>query len=69
MEPAALRYGLEFNALAEHVVELWFDARWRDHPAVDALGNILRSSAFTRRLALVGGYELTDGGLPPERTA
>ena len=36
------------------------DARWREHPAVEALGNVLRSSAFTRRLSLVGGYELPD---------
>lgn len=60
MEPAALRYALAFNSLAEHVVELWLDARWREHPAVEALGNVLRSSAFTRRLSLVGGYELPD---------
>ena len=57
IEPAALRYGLEFNPLEEHVAELWLDARWRAHPAVDALANVLRSSAFTQRIALIGGYE------------
>jgi len=69
MEPAALSYGLRFNPLAEHVAELWLDARWREHPAVEALGNMLRSSAFTRRLALVGGYELTNDGSQHDHSA
>ena len=60
IEPAALAYGLAFNALEEHVAEVWLDARWRRHPAVEALGNTLRSSAFSQRLALVRGYEPTD---------
>ncbi len=67
MEPAALRYGLAFNALEEHVAELWLDARSREHPAVDALGNLLRSSAFTQRIALIAGYEPTDPGSEQRR--
>jgi DNA-binding XRE family transcriptional regulator len=62
IEPAALRMRLPFSPLEEHVVEIWVDARWREHPAVDALGALLRSAAFTQRLGLVGGYEVSDCG-------
>jgi DNA-binding XRE family transcriptional regulator len=62
MEPAALRYGLSFRPLEEHVAELWVDARWRAHPAVVALAELLGSPAFASRLGLVGGYELTNSG-------
>ena len=48
MEPAAIGLELAFAPLEEHVAELWVDARWREHPAVDALGDLLRSAAFTR---------------------
>jgi molybdate-binding protein len=68
MEPAALSLDLAFEPLEEHVAELWFDARWRDHPAVDTLAGLLRSTAFTRRLALVGGYETGScGSQRPQR--
>lgn len=62
MEPAALGHDLAFTAVEEHVAEIWIDRRWRTHPGVDALGGILRTSAFTTRLSLVGGYELADCG-------
>lgn len=62
MEPAAISCGLAFASLEEHEAEVWVDARWREHPAVEALGTLLRSRAFTARLALVGGYALTDCG-------
>jgi hypothetical protein len=69
MEPAALSWALAFSALEEHVAEVWIDPRWREHPAVDALGELLRSSAFRARLAAVGGYDLTESGsrIPDER--
>lgn len=63
MEPAAMQFGLAFGALEEHVAELWLDARWRAHPAVEAVGNVLRSPAFTTRMALIGGYELAECGV------
>jgi DNA-binding XRE family transcriptional regulator len=69
MEPAALQYGLAFGELEEHVAEIWVDERWRAHPGIDALGNLLRSDAFTSRMSLVGGYELVGCGLqkgPPQ---
>jgi DNA-binding XRE family transcriptional regulator len=62
MEPAAISHGLAFEALEDHVAELWIDPRWRDHPAAVALAEVLRSAAFTQRLALVGGYELASCG-------
>lgn len=62
MEPAALAYRLGFAALEEHVVELWVDARWREHPAVDSLGDLLVSAAFRARVGLVGGYDLVGSG-------
>lgn len=62
MEPAAVSCGLAFEPLEEHVSEVWVDARWREHPATEALGSLLRSAAFTTRLDLVGGYELAGCG-------
>ena len=58
MEPAALSLGLAFAALEEHASELWIDARWRAHPGAEAIGALLGAPAFTRRLALVDGYEV-----------
>ena len=62
MEPAAIGLELAFAPLEEHVAEVWVDARWREHPAVGALGDLLRSGAFTQRLGLVGGYDLVGCG-------
>jgi DNA-binding XRE family transcriptional regulator len=62
MEPAALQHGLAFCPLEEHVAELWVDARWRTHAGVEAAAEALRSSAFTTRLGLVGGYEVAGSG-------
>lgn len=62
MEPAALGHHLAFNALEEHVAEIWIDRRSREHPAVDVLGSVLRSANFTTRLSLIGGYELAGCG-------
>src|SRR4051794_10757154 len=58
MEPAAHAFGLAFEPLEEHSVELWVAARHRDHPAVEGLVASLRSTAFTARVACIGGYEL-----------
>lgn len=58
MEPAAIGMELAFAPLEDHVAEVWIDARAREHPGVGAIGELLRSQAFTGRLGLVGGYEL-----------
>jgi len=62
MEPAAVVYRLRFAALEEHAVELWIDARWREHPAVERLHDVLGSAAFRARVGLVGGYDLAASG-------
>lgn len=61
-EPAAHRFGLRFLPLETHSVELWVDARWRGHPATDALVDLLAAGAFRSRASLVGGYDLSDCG-------
>jgi DNA-binding XRE family transcriptional regulator len=61
-EAAAGVFGLDFLPLEEHVVQVWLAERWRDHPGVEALGNLLSGSAFTERVAQFGGYDLTGCG-------
>ena len=59
-EPAARAFHLQFLALEEHTVEIWLAEQWDE--AVDALGNMLVSAAFTQRVAQFGGYDLTGCG-------
>lgn len=62
-EGAARAFELSFLALEEHAVEVWVTERWcDDHPGVDALVEILSTSAFTARVAHFGGYDLTHCG-------
>ncbi len=61
-EAAARAFGLHFLALEEHVVQIWIADRWRDHPGVEALANLLASAAFTDRVAQFGGYDLAGCG-------
>jgi DNA-binding XRE family transcriptional regulator len=64
IEPAARATGLAFHALETHVAELWVDQRWSDEPALQHLGDAITSSTFARRLAAIGGYDLTGCGTP-----
>jgi DNA-binding XRE family transcriptional regulator len=61
-EAAARAFDLSFIALEHHAVEIWLAERWLDHPAANALGELLASAAFTERVAQFGGYDLTDCG-------
>jgi DNA-binding XRE family transcriptional regulator len=61
-EAAARAFGLRFLALEEHVVQIWLAERWRDHPGVEALGNLLAADAFTERVGQFGGYDLEGCG-------
>jgi DNA-binding XRE family transcriptional regulator len=61
-EAAARAFGLHFDALEEHVVELWVNEAWLSHPGIDALGELLTSTAFTDRVAIFGGYDLARCG-------
>jgi transcriptional regulator with XRE-family HTH domain len=61
-EAAAGAFGLGFLALESHVVELWTAERWLAHPGIEALADLLATTAFTARVARYGGYDLTDCG-------
>ncbi len=61
-EAAAWAFGLRFIALEPHTVQIWLDEKWAQHPAAQALGNLLSSTAFTTRLSHVGGYDLAGCG-------
>ncbi|HET6869684.1 MAG TPA: helix-turn-helix domain-containing protein [Solirubrobacteraceae bacterium] len=63
-EAAARAFGLHFLPLEEHVVQIWLAERWRDHPGVETLGNVLGAAAFTERVAQFGGYDLDGCGSP-----
>lgn len=58
MEPAAVRLGMGFEPLEEHVAEIWVAPAWADHPAVEALGGLLSSAGLRERLGLAPGYDL-----------
>ena len=61
-EGAARAFGLAFIGLETHVVEVWINERWHDHPGVTALAEVLASCAFTARVAHFGGYDLNHCG-------
>ena len=61
-EGAARAFNLRFLALEDHAVELWVGERWLGHPGIDALAELLTTSAFTERVAQYGGYDLADCG-------
>jgi DNA-binding XRE family transcriptional regulator len=61
-EAAGRAFGLRFLPLEEHVVQIWLADRWRDHPGVETLGNLLAAAAFTERVAQFGGYDLDGCG-------
>jgi DNA-binding XRE family transcriptional regulator len=62
IEAGAKAFDLTFLPLEEHVVELWVDGRWLGHPGLLALGEVLSTGAFTRRVTLFGGYDLSHCG-------
>lgn len=61
-EPAARQHRLAFLPLETHVVELWIDDRWLDHPGAQALVDLLGSAAFRQRVGVIGGYDLEGCG-------
>jgi putative transcriptional regulator len=61
-ESAAHAFALDFLPVESHDVEIWVATQWLAHPAVQALGELLHSSAFTRRVAHFGGYDLAGCG-------
>jgi len=63
-EAAARAFGLAFTALEDHTVEIWIAERWAALPGVEALGEVLASTAFAQRIGRLGGYDLTGCGTP-----
>jgi DNA-binding XRE family transcriptional regulator len=61
-EAAARAFDMTFIALEQHVVQVWVAERWLGHAGVDALGEVLSTTAFTERAAQFGGYDLTHCG-------
>jgi DNA-binding XRE family transcriptional regulator len=57
IEPAAAAFGLDFQPLETHVVELWLGPEGLAHPAAPALAELLGSAAFVRRLEALDGYD------------
>jgi DNA-binding XRE family transcriptional regulator/molybdate-binding protein len=64
IEPAALAAGLAFEPLETHTSQLWVGSDWEAEPGVRRLGDAVTSRKFARRLAAVGGYDLSDCGTP-----
>ena len=62
IEPAALALGLAFHALEEHVSQLWVAVDTADNAVLDAFLDELTGTRVHRRLAAIGGYDLTDNG-------
>jgi putative molybdopterin biosynthesis protein len=61
-EPAADLYGLSFEPLETHVVELWAREEWSAHPGVTELLEVIGSRAFRDRVGAHSGYDLRDSG-------
>jgi len=61
-EAAAHAFGLRFLTVEDHVVELWVAERWREHPGVSALVELLGTAGFIERVAQFGGYDLSHCG-------
>ncbi len=68
-EAAARAFDLRFLTLEDHTVELWLAERWREHPGIASLGELLATSAFTQRASQFAGYDLTGCGASLSGTA
>jgi molybdate-binding protein len=62
IEPAALANGLAFHPLETHTSELWVDPEHADNPLLHAFLHELVGERVHRRLAAIGGYDLTRNG-------
>lgn len=59
---AAASVGLDFSPLEEHVVQLWVDRRFAEHPGMSALLQVWCSPRVSAQLRRLGGYTLTGAG-------
>jgi hypothetical protein len=62
IEPAALAVGGAFHPLDSHVAQIWVDERWVGDPVAESALTVISSGRFLRRLAGVGGYDLSGCG-------
>lgn len=62
IEPAARALGLEFHPLETHTAELWVAAEWWTDPAVTSALDLVAGARYQKRLAAVGGYDLSNCG-------
>jgi transcriptional regulator with XRE-family HTH domain/molybdate-binding protein len=62
IEPAALANGLAFHPLETHTSELWVAVDHADNPLLHAFMHELGGERVHRRLAAIGGYDLSDNG-------
>lgn len=61
-EPAAFVFGLSFEPLEEHVVELLVPDEWVGHPGAEAFMHVIMSKPYAARLNALGGYDLPQLG-------
>jgi transcriptional regulator with XRE-family HTH domain/molybdate-binding protein len=63
IEPAALANGLAFHPLEVHASELRVTSEHTDNALLHAFMNEVTSERVHRRLAAIGGYDLTNNGM------
>ncbi len=63
IEPAAIALGARFHPFETHVAQLWIAPRWLGERGVTEALNVVTGRGFQRRLAAVGGYDLTGCGV------
>ncbi|WP_170208562.1 helix-turn-helix transcriptional regulator [Micromonospora pisi] len=59
---AASAVGLDFTAFEEHVVQLWVDRRFVEHPGMSTLLQVWCSPRVSAQLRRLGGYALAGAG-------
>ncbi|MFJ5546821.1 substrate-binding domain-containing protein [Streptomyces sp. NPDC093225] len=59
---AAASVGLDFSPWEEHVVQLWVDRRFVEHPGMSTLLQVWCSPRVSAQLRRLGGYTLTGAG-------
>ncbi|MDB1089953.1 helix-turn-helix domain-containing protein [Streptomyces sp. ACA25] len=64
---AASAVGLRFTAWEEHVVQLWVDRRFAEHPGMSTLLQVWCSPRVSSQLRRLGGYTLAGAGQEVKR--
>ncbi len=64
IEPAARAMQAAFHPLELHQAEVWIARRWQHEACVESGMAEITGEAFQKRLAAIGGYDLSGSGLP-----